>query len=208
MRQGAIIVCGGHSSRMGLDKATLPFGAETLLQRVVRLVGQIVEPTRVVVVSAPGQALPELPQEIRVAHDRVPDRGPLEGLAAGLRELSADVDAAFVISCDAPFLVPAFVSRLFDLLQDNDAAVPLEEGRFHPLAAVYRVSILPRVEQLLAADQRRMRLLYDHIVTRSVPVDLLKAVDPELMSLKNLNHPEEYRAALQRAGFSAPDGLH
>ena len=37
MRKGAIILCGGKSSRMGRDKATLPFGPELMLQRVVRL---------------------------------------------------------------------------------------------------------------------------------------------------------------------------
>ena len=44
MRRGAIILCGGKSSRMGRDKATLPFGPELMLQRVVRLIGEVVEP--------------------------------------------------------------------------------------------------------------------------------------------------------------------
>ena len=43
MRRGAIILCGGASSRMGRDKAWLPFGPdEVMLQRVVRLVGEVV----------------------------------------------------------------------------------------------------------------------------------------------------------------------
>jgi len=71
---------------MGRPKAMLPFGPETLLQRVVRLLGQVVDVT--VVVAAPGQKLPELPPSVVVAHDRHPDRGPLEGLAVGLQALA------------------------------------------------------------------------------------------------------------------------
>ena len=43
MNKGAIVLCGGKSSRMGRDKATLPFGPELMLQRVVRLISQVVE---------------------------------------------------------------------------------------------------------------------------------------------------------------------
>ncbi|MFN7802583.1 MAG: NTP transferase domain-containing protein, partial [Planctomycetaceae bacterium] len=44
MRRGAIIVCGGRSKRMGRDKATLPFGQDVLLQRIVRTLGQSIAP--------------------------------------------------------------------------------------------------------------------------------------------------------------------
>jgi molybdopterin-guanine dinucleotide biosynthesis protein A len=71
---------------MGRSKAMLPFGPETLLERVVRLLGEAVDVT--VVVAAPGQKLPELPPSVVVAHDRQPDRGPLEGLAVGLQILA------------------------------------------------------------------------------------------------------------------------
>ena len=43
----------------GLPKGTLTFGAETMLQRVVRLLGTVVSP--IVVVAARGQSLPTLP---------------------------------------------------------------------------------------------------------------------------------------------------
>src|SRR5262245_66661702 len=81
-RVGGIVVCGGHSRRMGRPKDWLPFGTELLLQRVVRTVGEAVEP--IVVVAANDQELPPLPSCVEIARDRNRDRGPLEGLAAGL----------------------------------------------------------------------------------------------------------------------------
>ena len=44
MTAGGIVLCGGKSTRMGRSKALLPFGPETMLQRVVRLLGSVVQP--------------------------------------------------------------------------------------------------------------------------------------------------------------------
>jgi molybdopterin-guanine dinucleotide biosynthesis protein A len=201
MQTGALILCGGKSTRMGRDKATLPFGPELMLQRVVRLLGEVVDHRNIVIVAAPEQLLPHLPAGLTVARDERHGRGPLEGIAAGLTALCPEVDAAYVTSCDVPLLVPAFVTRMFELLGDHDIAVPCEEEQFHPLAAVYRPSILPLVQQLLKADRLRPRFLFDEARTRSVTIEELRPVDPDLQTLVNLNHPEDYQAALHAAGF-------
>src|SRR5262252_4106012 len=109
-RVGGIVLCGGRSTRMGSPKALLPFDGEAMLQRVVRLLGTAVSP--LVVVAAAGQTLPPLPSAVIVTHDERDDRGPLEGLRAGLDALPVDIDAAYVTSCDVPMLVPSFVTRM------------------------------------------------------------------------------------------------
>jgi molybdopterin-guanine dinucleotide biosynthesis protein A len=201
MIRGAIILCGGKSSRMGRDKATLPFGPEQMLQRVVRLVREVVEPANIVVVAAPDQELPMLPAAVAVARDLHKDRGPLEGLAAGLRQLAGRADAAYATACDVPLLKPAFVARMFELLGDHEIAVPRDGEHHHPLSAVYRVSVLLHVERLLSADRLRPRFLFDEVHTREVPVEYLRSVDPDLSTLKNLNYSVDYEAALSAAGF-------
>ena len=109
MRVGGIVLCGGRSSRMGRPKAWLPFGDEVMLQRVVRIVRAVVEP--VVVVAAPGQDVPELPPEVEIVRDEIEGKGPLGGLAAGLAALEGQADAAYLSSCDVPFLMPEFVGK-------------------------------------------------------------------------------------------------
>lgn len=205
MRRGAVVLCGGRSSRMGRDKATLPFGPELLLQRVVRVLSTVVAPAHMVIVAAQDQQLPPLPEEILVTRDEQPGRGPLEGLAAGLQTLGERVDAVYATACDVPLLVPAFVDRLFALLADYDIAVPVEGSFPHPLAGVYRVRVLPVVRQLLAANELRLRGLFAAVPTRLIPVETLRDVDPQLSTLINLNRPEDYRAALTAAGFADPD---
>uniref|UniRef100_A0A7C4QQ27 Probable molybdenum cofactor guanylyltransferase n=1 Tax=Schlesneria paludicola TaxID=360056 RepID=A0A7C4QQ27_9PLAN len=204
MRHGAIVLCGGRSSRMGRDKATLPFGPELMLQRVVRLISEVVKPEHIVVVAAAQQNLPPLPGDIAVARDARPGRGPLEGLAAGLRLIGGQLDAVYATACDVPLLVPAFARHLFTLLEDYDIAVPTEGDFHHPLAAVYRPRVLPAIERLLAAGELRPRALFAAVATREVPVDELRCVDPRLETLLNLNRPEDYHSALVAAGFAAP----
>ena len=197
MTTGGIVLCGGRSTRMGSSKALLPFGDETMLQRVVRLLGSVVSP--LVVVAAPDQSLPELPAAVSVTRDEREGRGPLEGLRAGLKGLPATVDAAYVTSCDVPLLVPAFALRMIDLMGDADIAVMEIDGFPHPLSAVYRRSTLPHVEKLLAEDRLRPVFLFDAVKTRRVRPEEMISVDPQLLTLRNLNTREDYEQALETA---------
>ena len=203
MTVGGIVLCGGKSSRMGMPKATLPFGPELMLQRVVRLLSAEVHP--IVVVAAPGQTLPELPGKVLVARDHCADRGPLEGLHAGLLALSDHAEAAYASSCDVPLLRPAFVSRMIGLLGQHQIAVPREDRFHHPLAAVYRTSVVPDIQRLLDENRLRPAFLFDSVLTHRVAVDRLRDVDEDLSTLANLNHPQDYLNALAKAGFSPPD---
>ncbi len=199
---GGIVLCGGQSRRMGRPKVMLPFGPETMLARVVRLLGEAVD--RVVVVRGAGQELPPLPPSVRVADDRQADLGPLEGLAVGLRAIGQRAEAAVVTACDVPLLLPPFVRRMVELSAGYDVAVPHVDGFDQPLSAVYRTSVLPQVEALLSADRRRPVDLFDRVRTRRITAEELADVDPQLQSLVNLNTQEDYRAALAKAGFEAP----
>ena len=124
----------------------------------------------------------------------------------GLAALPTTVEAAYVTSCDVPLLVPAFVRRMFELLGDHAAAVPVSAGFTHPLAAVYRRSLVDVMEELLASDQLRPALLFDIVSTRRVAENELRDVDPRLDTLQNLNRPRLSGRA-ERAGFSLPDDL-
>jgi molybdopterin-guanine dinucleotide biosynthesis protein A len=107
-----------------------------------------------------------------------------------------------VTACDVPLLVPAFVRRVIDLLSGFDIAVPHVDGFDQPLAAVYRTSVLAHVESLLEHNRRRPAFLFEKVSTRRVTAAELTDIDPGLDSLANVNTNREYRAALQRAGFS------
>jgi molybdopterin-guanine dinucleotide biosynthesis protein A len=195
MITGGIVLCGGQSKRMGRPKAWLPFAGELMLPRVVRLLSEVVHP--VVVVAAPDQDVPPLPADVALVRDEEKGRGPLQGLAAGLTALRGKADAAYLSSCDVPFLRPAFVRRLIDLLGDRAICVPRVGDYHHPLAAVYRIEVVDAVTRLLAEDRLRPFFLFEAVPTRVVKAAALADVDPTFQTLRNLNAPEDYEAALR-----------
>lgn len=205
---GAIIVCGGKSSRMGSPKALLPFGPETMIERIVRLVREA-GAGPIVVVAAREKALPPLPSDVTFAFDEHEDLGPLEGLRVGMAALRkargeiAACEVAFATSCDAPLLRPEFVRRVCEsLTPDVAAAAPRSAGYLHPLAAAYRIdTVLPHVARLVTGRKLRAAGLFDEVATRILEEDELRPVDPTLESLRTMNTPAEYEALLDNAGF-------
>lgn len=195
LRAAGIVLCGGQSRRMGRPKAWLPFGDEIMLPRVVRLLNQVVHP--IVVVAAPDQDVPRIAPDVLIVRDEVKDRGPLQGLVAGLTAIRWVAEAAYVSSCDVPFLRPAFVRRLIALLGDHAICMPKVGEHHHPLAAVYRVGVAEAAARLLSEDRLRPFFLCGAVRSRIVRADELADVDPTFQTLRNLNTPEEYEAALR-----------
>jgi molybdenum cofactor guanylyltransferase len=198
VQAAGIVLCGGRSSRMGRPKAWLPFGEEVLLQRVVRILSEVVNP--IMVVAAPGQHLPRMPESIRIVRDEREYLGPLNGLAEGLAALDGLAETAYLSSCDVPFLRPTFVGRVVESLGDASICMPEVGGYKHPLAAAYRIDVVPVVQRLLAENRLRPAYLADLVPTRVLREADFVDVDPDLSSLRNLNTPEEYDRALRDAG--------
>lgn len=201
---GGVVLAGGRSTRMGAAKAGLEWHGSTLLYRAVAVVARAVDGP-VVVVAAPGQELPGLPAGVAVAEDPVEGLGPMQGLAVGLAALADRVDVAFVCSTDLPFLHPAYVRRVLRALTDDvDVVLPVARGFRQPLAAAYRTRIAGLVADLLAEGNQRPGMIFKHCaVTRLDDASLLEDTalaehDPDLLSVENVNTPEDYAAARDR----------
>jgi len=184
---------------MGRPKLWLPFEKEVMLSRVVRIVTGAVSP--VVVVAAVGQELPELPPGTLVTRDELADKGPLAGVAAGFVPLRETVDAVYVSSCDVPLLRTEFIRAIIEAIGTHELAMPFDGQHLHPLAGVYRMTVESRARRLLAEDRLSAQFLVEHSDARLIDVSELRAVDPSLESLKNVNTPDEYREALIAAGL-------
>lgn len=186
---------------MGRDKATLPLGQTTVLEHIVAEISGATD-AGCVVVAAEHQSLPRLPDQVTVVRDKRPDRGPLEGMAAGLEHLQGRAETVFVASCDAPHLVRSLAHRFFLLLGKHDAAVFQRAGTPQPLPAVYRVSVLETVNRLLSEDRLSLRGLLEAIDTRYLDAGDVRPADPDLGSFFNMNTPTDYEAVLRRSWFT------
>ena len=194
MNDAAIVLCGGRSTRMSRDKANLPFGDETMLERVVRLVSEVVD--EVWVVAREDQ---EVAGDFRIARDPSEGAGPLAGLCAGLDAMSAE--RAFLTSCDVPLLRPAYVERMLELSRGFPIAVPVVGEHHMVTSAVYARVVLPVAQRLLAQRRLRPLFLVESFDARVVSESELRDIDPELESLIDCNDPETYQRALRVAGL-------
>lgn len=201
----ALVLAGGRSQRMGTSKAALEWHGSTLVRRAAGIVARAVEGP-VVVVRAPGQALPRLPPAVEVVEDAREGRGPLEAIAAGLAAIGGRAPAAYVTGVDAPLLHPAFVRRVVALLApDADVALPHAGGFAQPLAAAYRTTVATPLRALLGGDGQpgtgalMARCRVARIDAAALLADrAVAALDPALDSLRNLNERADYEAARAR----------
>ncbi len=191
MRGGCslVILAGGLSRRMGRDKGSLPAGAGTLVQHLARRLGPVVDET----IVAGGSGRHNLPGATTV-DDHYPGLGPLAGIHAGLS--AARSPLVWVVGCDLPDVDPALAALLCGLAGDVEAVVPRIDSEPQGVCAVYHRTLAPRIEGLLAAGERRVKMLLAASNVRYVTPAELRAVDPELRSFRNINTPADYEAWL------------
>jgi molybdopterin-guanine dinucleotide biosynthesis protein A len=183
----AAVLVGGASSRMGRDKATLVYRGEPLALCAVRALEQCVE--RVRLVGKPGE-LPDL--GVACIVDRRPERASLIGVHAALA--ACEASAVLVSACDLPEIEPRLVLALLALAPVEsvyDAVAPVGPSGPEPLLAIYRPRLLPELERRIEAGEFALRALLADAKTLLVPERELRALDPELRSLRNLNRPED-----------------
>lgn len=211
-----IILAGGASRRMGLpagaSKAAALLGGRPLLAHVCRAVRPVVD--RLVVVAAPGQSLPPVPDIDDVVRDSRPGAGPLAGIADALRAAPADTDRAFIASCDVPLLRTDIVRLIVGQLADPDVRWVVPWVGDHPqvLASALRPSLLPEIESHLAAGRRDPRGLVERLRmdaaepggVRFVPEADLRTADPQLVSFIDVDTPNDLARIDERLLYSAP----
>ncbi len=182
-----ILLAGGHSSRMGYDKALIQLGSYRVIELVARAMETVCDS---VILSANSTDYDFLGLQ-RVA-DEVKNIGPVAGLHASLKHSLSD--KVLAVSCDVPFVSVELLAHLIEKAESDDATILMHQQKKHPLIAVYRKSMLPHLET--AINQKNYKLL--NVVAQSrhreIQIDKQLAFYDENLFL-NLNTPEELALA-------------
>jgi molybdopterin-guanine dinucleotide biosynthesis protein A len=190
----AAVLAGGGSRRMGVPKASLPYGRTTLLAHQTGRLSRIFEEVLVVAKEAPGfDAGPS-----HLVLDRTADQAPIHGLARALEEVS---DRLFVLAVDLPALTEEVIRvvAVRSLASPAPAVVPHADGRLQPLAAVWRRIILPTALARIARGELSLHGLAREVGAEVLAEDTWRAADPSGNSFANLNTIEQYNAVRERA---------
>ena len=97
-RLGAVVLCGGKSTRLGIDKTRLDFKGRTFLEQVVDQVGQVCRP--VVVVGNTDLSFHRIADDVLLARDEAVGKGPLEGIRVGLKRLANSAASDNASGCE------------------------------------------------------------------------------------------------------------
>jgi molybdopterin-guanine dinucleotide biosynthesis protein A len=212
-----VILAGGNSLRLGVEKSLLMFEERPLICWTLETLFQVADEV-IVVARDKGHAerlekiisrtkadagLQPSPKAV-FTWDSVPGFGPVAGLEAGMR--SARGSLAFATGCDLPFLKLEVVDRLYELADEAEgfeAAVPVHpNGFFEPLHSVYsREKMRSSCLRALEKGERKIHVPLQELCVNRVSIDLFRPLDPELFSFFNLNT----RADLEKARALWPD---
>ncbi len=179
-----VVLCGGRSTRMGIDKASIDVGGATLLRRAVDRLGEACDP----VLIAPG-GLPLAVEGRDNVADALPGAGPLAGLVAALRYSPHPLLA--VVAVDLPWLDPRLIRLLAGRIGDRDVALCESPRGIEPLHAVYARAALPAAEAALHSRDRSLRSLVGRLrAVRVTETERRAAGIPEGFA-RNINTPAD-----------------
>lgn len=194
-----IILAGGQSSRMGRDKALLPLSSiQSPITFVAHLAALLKRTCQEVILVARdvGQAAnytSQLPSEVRIVTDHLPNIGPLMGLYSGLAAIHTAY--AFVIAVDMPLLQSELLDYLLTQCIADTITIPIIDSMPQVLLAIYPRSLLPLIEERLKAGRRDPRsLLQGTSKIHEIDEAQLRSLDPQLRSFALINTPEEFSA--------------
>lgn len=186
------IQAGGKSSRMGQDKALLPFLGQTLIERIIARIAPVADEIIISTNDPPSYRFLGLP----LFTDIYPQRGALGGLHAALACASHPLVA--VLACDMPFVSPELINLQKQILlaENVDVVIPSGPEGLEPLHSLYRrETCLPACERAILADQWKLISWFPQVKVRTLQPDEIGPYDPAGLVFWNLNTPEEFHRA-------------
>jgi len=176
------VLVGGRSSRMGRDKALLPWNGATLAQHTADIVAEATGSATLIGDPARYGAL-----GYPVCTDRLPGHGPLSGIVTALT--ISPGEWALVAGCDMPAISSVALRLLLQETARTDfqCIVPIGPTGPEPLCAVYHRACLIALEKAIAEGRFRMRE-----VVNELQACFFTGIDPACFA--NLNTPDDFAA--------------
>lgn len=192
------VLAGGESRRFGRPKWRARLYGATLLERSANAFGGWCAEVIVVGRKEARADTRALGSGARFVEDLPLGRGPLVGLATGLR--AARTGLVAVVGCDMPFADGAMFRRLARLARGWDAVIPIAGGRAQPLHAIYHRRCLQPMLAALAEGVRAPTdfLRRQELRVRFVEAEELGAPSSRLPPFVSIDTPEDLRRARHR----------
>lgn len=184
-----VVLAGGKSSRMGVNKAFIEFEGKRLIETTVGCLKALFPEVLIIANDPPRYAY----LGVKVIPDLIPDSGSLGGIYTGLSV--ACYPSGFFVACDMPFLNVELIKLLIGEAEGWDVVVPRVGGELQPLHAVYAKSCLPLIKESIDASVLKIARFFPKAKVKIIEEPVLRAVDPDLLGFVNVNTPLELEQA-------------
>jgi len=194
MEISAGILAGGKSTRMGINKALLPFKEITLIEAIAKECEDFLS----IILS-----VNDLETYKNIGYQLVQDEkdgfGPIEGIYQILKKV--DTEYVLILAADMPYINKTFLKKFCscmdnpDLLMDNRGEMPgcivlRADNMLEPLCSLYSKKTLPYIKQMREEDEHKLRLLYERVYTRYIDLENLGYTK---QIITNINTQEDYK---------------
>jgi molybdenum cofactor guanylyltransferase len=202
-----IILAGGKSKRMGINKSFLKIGSQTIIERTADLMKGLFP--RVLLISNTPDEYQFL--DMKIYEDIHKNSGPLGGIHTGLSHSGTEKN--FIISCDMPLVNNDVIEFIINYKTDKPVIITKADGFIQQLCGVYSKNILPNIETIIKAENKIEFENSRQEKRGCLVLMLVKDIDAEIIDIAleyegykegmffNMNNPEDYEFVKGRSHF-------
>ncbi len=177
----AFIIAGGGSRRFGGDKLLHEFRGKPLIQHSADILKSLF--SEVAIIADNGERFGFL--NIPWYPDLVKGIGPLAGILTAL--VKSSHERIFVVGGDMPSISESFVRYLAEVSGGFDVTVPIIDGYYEALYAVYSVNCLDAVRAAVNAGKRQIISFFGDVTVREVSGEEITRFAPPGEMFRNIN---------------------
>jgi len=188
-----VILAGGKSSRMGVNKSFLKLGNQTIIERIVDLMKSIFNEVIIVTNTPDEYKFLNLP----LYEDIYKWKGPLAGIHSAL--IHSQTEKIFVLSCDVPLMSKEMIEYIIEYKTDKSIVFCEAAGYHQPLVGVYSKKILSEIEKFISNNEMSDKSFHQFL--KIVDAEI---IHPEKLSFYNdeiffnVNRPEDYELIVNK----------
>jgi len=192
-----VILAGGKNSRFsGKNKALVRIGGKRILDRIYEVFTILFD--KIILVT--NDPLQYMEWDFDIVTDIFPIRSSLTGIHTGLFYITTPY--AFFVACDIPFIKKELIEILLDGVESGiDIVIPETSKGVEPLCSVYSKRCFKPIEEQLEKKSLKIQQVFQKVRVKKIPEGILRTIDPDLVSLYNINTPDDLARAEQAATY-------
>lgn len=173
MNKALVILCGGDSSRMGTNKALLPFKDKTLVEYIYDKFSPHFDKVYLSV-NARGDYT-HLGLNIQEIPDIYLNAGPMGAILSSLTMITEE--KAFFMSIDTPFMDPVIADYLYSHSSDSDITTfDFEEEFSDSICAIYSKPCIAALGKCLLQHDMSKENFYSKCITKKIDYSIIEDI--------------------------------